>query len=98
RGLKAHGTGPATGSITEAIASAPWPGLAHGCPVEQVRLFVARPTQPGSPWPGLSRPSTPSFRSTERLAKTSVAGTNPAPGDQRLCISLPYRRVAATKP
>src|SRR5713101_1214830 len=27
---------------------------------------------PRSPWPGLARPSTPSFRSTERLAKTWV--------------------------
>src|SRR5207244_10653011 len=29
------------------------PAWCHGCPVEQVRLFVARPTQPGIPVAGL---------------------------------------------
>ncbi len=48
-----------------------------------------------SPWPGLARPSTPSFRSTERLAKTWVAGTSPATGDQRWCIRLQHFRIAA---
>src|SRR5205823_4005698 len=33
---------------------------------------------PRSPWPGSARPSTPSFRSTERVTKTWVAGTSPA--------------------
>src|SRR5713101_9747764 len=32
------------------------------------------------PWPGMSRPSTPSCRSTECAAKTWVAGTSPAKG------------------
>jgi hypothetical protein len=58
-----------------------------------------------SPWPGLARPSTPSFRSTERLAKTWVPteqvrgltahGTSPATGDQRWCIRLQHFRIAA---
>ena len=30
-----------------------YPPRIHGCPVEQVRLFVARPTQPGIPVAGL---------------------------------------------
>src|SRR5205085_701950 len=38
---------------TVAPLSVDGPGQAHGCPVEQVRLFVARPTQPGIPVAGL---------------------------------------------
>jgi hypothetical protein len=47
----------------------PWPGLSHGCPVEQNRLFVARSIQPEIP---LARPRGSQGASKSRTRPTSV--------------------------
>src|SRR5882672_7053723 len=53
----------------------PWPSLAHGCPVERNRLFVASSAQPTNPVAGPG-PAIHAFLAGDNATSEDVGGRN----------------------